>query len=75
MSRRNHDLIAVTTELETAGIDHAVRVGGRHMRITWQSPSGRARLCVIAVTPSSQISAVRARATVRRLLRADQHSG
>jgi hypothetical protein len=63
MSRRNEALLAALAELEERGIPFTVEVG-RHLKVRWADG-----MVIVASTPSSRRAALKARATVRRLLR------
>ena len=68
---RNPVLDAILDELRLAGIKPTISSGGKHVQIWWTGPDGQPRICRSSITPSDQQAPHKARAEVRRMLRAD----
>ena len=69
--RRNRELALVRRELARAGITPVIRVGGKHLRISWER-DGKPRTVIVPQSPSDWRGGRNARARVRRILRGDQ---
>jgi hypothetical protein len=68
--RKNESLEAVTAELRAAGISYQVEQGSKHLKIKW-SRDGRNEMSIVSIVGSGYWHAhKKARADVRRKLRA-----
>lgn len=68
---KNEELTVVLAELAQAGIyNPVIAKGGRHLQIRWETAHGN-RCYVVSATGSDWRGPHNARATVRRMLRAD----
>jgi hypothetical protein len=69
---RNPCLAAALEELGRADIRHPeISPGGKHLKLNWQTASGRPRTYTIPCTPSDWRSSENVRRDIRHILRAD----
>lgn len=67
MARRNAELDAVVSELETAEVDYRIREGKRHVLVSW-TKNGKREQVAVSRTASDRRAQLNARCEVRRKL-------